>query len=399
MKALVSLWLGGPGLFLVVCRLAAPPAAPVPFPPERGPLHIEAQVFKTSDGLTWDWRGGSMFMLFARYLRGEDVTPQLQWCRAHGINVLRVFGQASGEGGWAQWPNYRRPWERPDFAVKLGAFFDLAAAHGLRVEYTVLTFPDSIEAMHTGLQRTYDVAAGRWNVLVEAANEPEAQGIDVLAAIRGIDRRGVISAYGLYNLDPADPPPPHLDYVTMHSPRDGEFARRAADLRDVRVGSGGDDRPHVPGTGTPVIGDEPIGVAEAGQPGRRTASWLEMSRYMAVCRIVTSGCTLHLQAGLDGRVPDPTRERVQHSVANAVLRIWQAIPADAHTCEYLRSGPSSTDQFPVTSSGEYPLHAAVCRSAAYVVPMTPDIRAWSPSAANGWHLADRPAPVVVVLVR
>jgi hypothetical protein len=391
--------LTGLATMLLPCAAATPPASS-PFAPEQGPLRIQSQIFKASDGATWDWRGVTMFTAFARYLRGEDITPQLDWCREHGVNVIRVFGQTSGEGGWASWPEYRRPWERPGFARELGSFFDLIAAHGLRVEYTVLTFPDSIEAMHAGLQRAYEVAAGRWNVLIEAANEPEAQGIDVLAAMRGVDRHGVLSAYGLYQIDPAQPELPHLDYVTVHSAREAEFAARANDLREVRVGyRGRGGRPDFPGTGTPVIGDEPIGVAEAAQADRRTTSAVEMARYMAVCRLAAAGCTLHLQAGLDGRTPDPTGEPVQREVARAVLQVWRTIPADAHTCEYMRSGSAGAERFPLTSRASDLLYAAVCRSAAYVVPATPTASGWTPVAADGWRITGRAASVVVVLAR
>src|SRR5262245_51019513 len=64
-----------------------------PFPPEQGRLRIEGQRFYDAGHKPWRWRGATQFLLFARYLNGEDVSPQLDWLVDHGFNVLRVFGE------------------------------------------------------------------------------------------------------------------------------------------------------------------------------------------------------------------------------------------------------------------------------------------------------------------
>src|SRR5580765_1763114 len=118
-----------------------------PFPPETGRLRVEGRAFFDADNKVWRWRGASQFLLFARYLNGEDISPQLDWLVDRGFNVLRLFGEVPAGFHPEDYgiTNYERPFERPDFDAKLHAFFQLLADRGLRCEYTVLTYADSTE--------------------------------------------------------------------------------------------------------------------------------------------------------------------------------------------------------------------------------------------------------------
>ena len=167
--------------------------------PEQGRLRIEGRHFYDQNQKIWRWRGATQFLLFARYLNGENITPQLDWLVARGFNVLRVFGEVpSGfRADQVGITNYERPFARPDFEARLHAFFALLESRGLRCEYTVLTYWDASDVMRAHVQRVFDVAASHWNVFVEVANEPENNNIDPVAVMKGVNRRGVLSAYGL----------------------------------------------------------------------------------------------------------------------------------------------------------------------------------------------------------
>ena len=94
-------------LGLLLTRIAANPSATAealqqpaeesrPFPPERGRLRVEGPRFYDANNEIWRWRGATQFLLFARYLNGENITPQLDWLVASGFNVIRVFGEVAG---------------------------------------------------------------------------------------------------------------------------------------------------------------------------------------------------------------------------------------------------------------------------------------------------------------
>ena len=316
-----------------------PSTTVAPFPAEAGRLHVDGKVFRTESGAVWSWRGASSFMLYARYLRGENITPQLDQARALGVNVLRVFGRVLGSG-WPDFTDFANPENDPQAAAKLGAFFDLIAAHGLRVEFVPLTYQARTDAdARAQLQQAYDVAAGRWNVFIEGANEPDVNDIAVVTIYEGVDRRGVLSAYGVYDQD-CDAV--HictlamLDYLTVHTDRGPEWPRKIKDLLEIRDGFGdaSDPRNWFAGSGRPTIGDEPIGADETEQPGRRSASSSDFAQAFGVCASYSAGCTFHSEAGLRSNLLGPH----QLDAAKAILDVWSFIPPDAQTGQYTRGG-------------------------------------------------------------
>src|SRR5688572_29896054 len=192
-------------------ELLSAPRGHVLFPTEAGPLYVDGKVFRTQDGELWSWRGFSWFLGFLRYCRGEDVTPDLRWLRAHGFNIVRVFGPLP----WIETPDYRV--EQFD-AQKFDAFLSLLETHGLRCEFVPLCYrfaPANDVSVRRFLQSVYDIAAAHWNTIVEVSNEPHVNKIDPIAAMAGVDRRGVVSAWGLYGSYYAalSVMPSTLDYV------------------------------------------------------------------------------------------------------------------------------------------------------------------------------------------
>ena len=384
------------GLFLPV---AAQQPESRPFPAEQGRLRVEGRHFYDQNQKIWRWRGATQFLLFARYLNGENITPQLDWLVARGFNVLRVFGEVpSGfRADQVGITNYERPFARPDFDARLHAFFALLESRGLRCEYTVLTYWDASDVMRAHVQRVYDVAASHWNVFVEVANEPENNSIDPVAVMKGVNRRGVLSAYGL---DPGrhdvaiwKTDVPMLDYGTAHDlNRDLEnspsVTRSAMAMQNV--------------FGIPFVNDEPIGAIDPGNKsfkqtgpetwggvnggGARTVNRDVFISAAAIAYLVSAGYTYHFQAGLEGRVPTAAMT-VQDGVALALRDVARFIPENA---------PLGTLVEPALENGG--LGMVIGSEQWVVVPKPP--AGWSPAPLKGWRIAGvGPVPYMLRLTR
>ncbi len=376
-------WPGASGFFF------DPPSESRPFPAERGRLRVEGTLFRDQSGAVWSWRGYSWFLGFARFLRGEDVTPQIQWMQAHGVNVARVFGHV----GWSGWEDYQRPWTRPDFDQRLHAFLTRMADAGLRVEYVGLADRSmSIEEQRAYIQRLFDIARTHWNVFVEVANEPAVHRIDTAAILRGVNRYDVLTAYGDY---PVKGNPgigfdiPTLDYVTVHVPRErNQYARNSKDQLEFKDA-----------LRRPVVGDEPFGIGEEDRDGSgaRTTNLEETVSHFAIGHLFSAGMTLHSQAGLEGRVPG-AGEPIQRRIADAIARTWRFIPPEAQ--QGLYSAPHVGNfpvQWSVRDSRIGHAYASILGTRAWVVNTAPR-QGWRVIGINGWQLhALGPLPSVAQL--
>lgn len=369
-----------------------------PFPPERGRLRAEGQRFVTDDNRVWRWRGATQFLLFARYLNGEDISPQLDWLIARGFNVVRVFGEVpSGfDADRMGVSNYERPFERPDFDAKLHAFFTLLADRGLRCEYTVLTYWDAMNTMRTHVQRVFDIAASHWNVFVEVANEPEHNGIDAVAVMQGVHRHGVLAAYGI---DPGRAPVDEwksrirvLDYGTAHDLDRNLEASPTVTKRAAAMQSA---------FGVPFVNDEPIGAIDPGHPtyketgpqtwgnirggGARTVNRDVFITAAAIAYMYSAGYTYHFQAGLEGRVPNE-KQPIQDDVASALRDVAGFIPNDVQLGK------------PVEALPDGGLGVVLDNQQWVVVPRPQP--GWSPQASPGWQIqAAGPVPYIFRLAR
>lgn len=386
-----------------------------PFTPESGRLRIEGRRFYDADNQVWRWRGATQFLLFARYLNGEDISPQLDWLVDRGFNVLRVFGEVPGGFRSDEYgiSNYERPFERPDFDTKLGAFFQLLADRGLRCEYTVLTYAAATDIMRAHVQRVYDIAASRWNVFVEVANEPENNRIDPVAVMQGVDRHGVLSAYGIdpgrASRDTWKAQVRVLDYGTAHDlQRDLEHSphntKAAMEMQNV--------------LGVPFINDEPIGAIDPGHPrfaqsgpetwghvgggGARTVNRDLFISAAAIAYMYSAGYTFHFQDGLEGRVPGPG-EAVQDGVATALREVAKFLPNDLQSGTLVEPGAGdfglAWKNDPHAESRVDHAYGIVVGNRQWVVVPRP-APGWSPTPANGWRIdAVGPVPYLLRLVK
>ncbi len=349
-------------------------------PLESGPLTIQGAHFYDQSGAVWRWRGASMFLLLERQMRGEDITPQLDWMVTHGINVAREF--VAG----VPWAGHDWLYQRADWPEQLGRHADRLAAAGIILEATVGTDQcDDVNRWAPILQSIYDVLEPRAAMSFgEWINEPWIQGQGLIAA--SINRHGILSSYGI---QPSDTMirVPMLDYGTVHLPRDlDHFGRNSKDLLELQQVSE-----------KPWISDEPLGIAhydKAGS-GARTTSRAHVAGHFAIAALFGAGSTMHSTFGLEGRIPS-VDEPISESLARMISDIWQFIPAETQLGTYSRMGLSD---FPlVVADGDSLLssthaYASILGDVAYaVLPVPrPDYVA---AGANGWsitaQLADLP---------
>jgi hypothetical protein len=398
------------------------------FPIDAGRWHRVDRHLENSAGAIVQWRGYSAFLLFARYLAGEDISPVLR--AAGDFNVLRVFGEANSSFNPQQYgvSDYAAPGGRPDFETKLDAFFDLSASYGFHVEYSVLTFATDTATMRAKLQRVYDIAARHPNVILQGANEAEANGIDIVQVYQGVDRHGVLSDYGL-------DPERHCAAEGVA----GDAAWTTCERREVRVLDFGtthdlardfERSPRLPKEaldwqnifGAPFVSDEPIGFIDPGTPhfhqtgadptgaalyghdgggGVRTTNCDIVESAAAVAALYTPGYTFHSQAGLEGRWPS-AKEPLTAACAKRLGDLWEFLQASAQIGRDTRPG---LDGYPLawtpgdTDSLIGHAYASMQDTVGYaVVPMLrPGVQL---KAVNGWHIdAVGPVPYVVRVAR
>jgi len=391
-----------------------------PFPGETGKLRVEGRHFFDTQNRVWRWRGASQFLLFSRYLNGEDIGPVIDWLVERGFNIIRVFGQVPAGFGADRLglAKYERPFDRADFDQKLHAFFSLLADRGLRVEYVPLTYSDDIGVMRAHVQRVYDVARSHWNVLIEVGNEPEYNRIDVVAVMNGVNRHGVLSAYGL---DPSRHPIENLnaavavlDYGTTHdiyrdfdhSPRitkdawDWQNRFGVPFVSDEPIGFIDFDHPFFVRNGTDPMGGALFGGFRGG--GARTTNCEVIRSAAAIAYLLSAGYTFHLQAGVEGWRPEDS-EPLQEACAQSLTEIARFIPTEIQLGAALE--PGSRD-FALAWTGNSRAESLVDRAYGVVlgnrqwVVVPVPAPGWSAAPANGWRIdAVGPVPYLVRFVK
>lgn len=384
--------------------------------------------FYDSDGKPWRGRGVSLFLLPGRYMNGENIQPDIDRMILRGRNEAVVFGSVNWDDNLAASLNWKRPWERPDHDAKLGQMFDLFAANGLRVEYVPLTYAFDMNEMRAYVQRVYNVAAGRWNVMVRVANEAENNQLDPVDVISGVDTRGVLTDYGL---DPAR----HAADGGPDNFGPGWAARLVAETPVRTYASTHDlarDAQHSPRNskdaeefealfGVPFKFYEPVGICEPTDPrmmpigndfyihrtggGVRTASRDVIVGGQIIADFYTAGYCVHPECGVvEGRMPRPETEPVQDGIMATCCAIDQFLPTDIERWRYARPGygdfglawaDGDTDSYVGHAYAQVSPDGNVQYA---VVPMPRP--GWQAVPVNGWHVdAVGPVPYVLRLVK
>ncbi len=374
-------------LFCVLLLSACAPAHPIhPVPPpvcqppdpactppivhpttgEVGLISAHDRQFWDQNG-PWTWVGMTDFLVWSRFLHGEDVDGLLHE-RVHlGAKVLRVFGMVdcfSRSIKQDELPAchlYPQEWG-DSYYEKLIAFIQLAAAHGLRVEFTL--FADAETAMpDQGAQDDYaervfqalTTAAPTFTNFLEGCNEcnnrsnlpgGEARSYEVASRFTGRSAAVLVaSGSSVTDLPPCATVVPYvLDYVTEHLDRGPEWVRKQGDLRDHRDGFTWGDTSPCPGvvfSGTRVatISDEPRGLDESVW-GSRTTDTVAAGQAGGMAALFGNGITYHCTLCIRSEPLGP----IQTEGATKMLAAARFINPAVQTLNYSRG----SDQGPCT---------------------------------------------------
>lgn len=350
------------------------------FPGESGRVLLDGIGFY-NNGSPWVMRAATMFMLFARYVRGEDITPTLAWARRNGFNTLRVLGPVD----WPEWPDYRKisNWD------KLYEFFTLAGSHGLRILWVPITTKQNANDHLELLGGSLAVANRVNNVMLQVCNEPLKDGkCDPVDLLHKVGNRGqTLVDYGIYWADNWPSVWPIADFGSVHLTREyPKFSRKSKDLLELRNAFR-----------APFIHDEPIGVAEADIPGRRTTDSYAVCDDAAIALLCGNGWCYHFESGIQG-LP-PLEGSNQEHTAQSLAAVFGFIPSDTHRGNYTAPHVAG---FPMRWSDQDSLvghaYGMIIGNTAYVVNPMPSPE-WVPFGINGWRIEESLLRSIFKLVR
>lgn len=273
------------------------------------PLGTDRRIF-LAGGQPWRWKGVSAFPLCDRFARGDNLAPFLR--AFQGFNLLRVWD-------YVPWPG--TGWESQPPHVWL-AFLDYVGARGFHVELTLLT-DDNPARIAPAKALVNELAKHKpTNLVIEIGNEPRThKHIDVEALWETCAASGFLFASGNNESDEVW----FGKFLTAHTPRDGEWPRKAHDLKEYYDG-GGPSAPTDPAHPVPCVGDEPIRPDEAGYIAT------DYRAYFGVCAILGAGATFHFQGGKFGQLPTAQ----EAACAAAALEGLNAFPAGEPNQPYRR---------------------------------------------------------------
>ena len=234
-----------------------------------------------------------------------------------GFNGVRVF---AGELGWAG--------QTPEGAREaLPSLLRQAASRGLYVEVTAVTGSRTGYDVESHLRRVSAICSASPNCVIEAANEyyhpSQSDLVQDPRRLFGVARQAIAGRIWSLGAPPFDRlqdgawPVPVADFITVHLDRGRPFWQQLAGVRGLARISEHERKP--------VMNNEPIGAAEAGQPGRREADPRFFFALGALSRLFELGVVFHSEDGLNGRQLGPNQRRC----AEGFIAGFRSIQTDA----------------------------------------------------------------------
>lgn len=290
---------------------------------QKGRVHIDGLVFRDDSGAIWPYRGITCFLLYQLWLMGGPaaVDPVLADYLSlnPGPNVVRVLGMVNSFSRL-----HPQDWGERYFTELQPFVRYLFSRWGVRVEFVI--FADSGDILmdwelNSHAIRVANLIADEPNVFIEVANEPSQHsnlyGGDELAH----DIYLLIRAPGRMIATGAGDGNFSGDYVTVHTPRDSQWPRKAKDLLDVR------DICH-----DPAVADEPMGAAEVFIDGKRDTNPRNFADYAATAQLEGAGSTFHSDSGILARPLQP----VQRACAQAFFSAAAWVPPQTQIEPFMR---------------------------------------------------------------
>lgn len=293
----------------VPCAALPPPAPPV----VRGRLRVDGRRMVYPDGSTFVWRGATAFLLTEQVATGRagDARAFARWAHGTGFSIVRVLVMLPGgwtdgheltpEDGLAALPQLLRLLEAEDIYAHVTALANTAS------------LPNSADlggyVEQAGRICAQFVACG----LLEVANEPyhptQRRDVHDVATLERWAKRvpqGVPVALGP-SADDESREMAGAPVTTVHLDRGRDPWNMVRRIRELETLSAD--------TGRFVVNSEPIGAAEADEPGRRIANASIHAAFGVLSRVFGVGSTWHSESGLRAQLPGP----VQQAAADAFI--------------------------------------------------------------------------------
>jgi hypothetical protein len=379
----------------------APPTPIVPPADEAGAIAVTHPTMSDANG-SWRWKGFSDFLLFYRYLIGEDITALLDERLGLGVNVFRVFAMVA----WSEVQPRFYPQDFSDYHPRLKSFIALLQARHARMELSVfpdgkIVMPDEAERQ-AFLRDVVATVADAWNVFIEVGNEPfqNLPGGDIEACELAdgiLDTTTALVASGAYHARSSTEwrPWPPGDFGTTHCERSDEWPRKCKDIYDLAMDGAAEGETRVP-----WIGDEPMGCADANEPGRRSNVPLDFAYYAAGCAMFGPGATFHPDVGTHSA----PLTAIQRDCGEAFYWALDWVPRDAPYWDYQRGDMGSE-----AGIGNMPvLHDDALEIRSYAKTNPEGTKSWAiqirtsrahATPRDGWRVVSEPYPGFVYLER
>lgn len=212
-------------------------------------LHVADKVFVNEHGQRVFLNGHTDFLLYKKFLDGEDISPLLAERVRFGSNCARIIGMVNSFSHWHPQEYGQRYYD------ELPAFFDLLDRFGLYGYFTVFADTEIVMPKQADQVAHFNKVVEQLQVcpnsLGELVNEPYAHENATANPFAFQRPVRVPFSSGSYNdvLGSQVTPPPHWDFHDFHVPR--KPVKRVADqcmstnpnyLIGMAVGSGEPDK-------------------------------------------------------------------------------------------------------------------------------------------------------------
>lgn len=251
-------------------------------------------------GQPWIWKGATDFLLFQRFLRGEDVTPIIRERNAFGANVLR-FTSTMAVLPMAIGFDELKPENYPLYWDKLPQFLDLLDSEAMHGECTVFCDMQligwSLSKQIEHWERICSLLRDRRH-FVELVNEYKKNGVDPMQFAKP---PGLISSRGS-GLSDEPPARPGWDYFGWHGRRTPHYKIPSSteDMYPIANSLPDGWNSHLYANMVAVHG-EPMGFGPEAIEGKRSTDPTLARNIASASKYLGSGGTFHSESGLYSR--------------------------------------------------------------------------------------------------
>jgi hypothetical protein len=248
------------------------------------------------DGRRWFGKGCSDFLLYKRFLDGEDTHPVLHERAALGANILRVFGMCENITRFHPQDYGSRYYDQ------VRAFHELLASYGLYTYFTV--FADTRLVMaDAGQQREHYQRMMALLDILEVGNELNQHDNNI--AFEPDRPTGILACRGSYGGQPAANPPmmtTDWDFGDFHARRDYPKAIVDMPVIQLQMGDTTDGLAHP----IPIWHGEPQGFGPAAKRWQDPARARQLA---GTARGTACGIFFHSDCGIQSTLFDDVTKR------------------------------------------------------------------------------------------